>query len=219
MNHQKVTIAEVLTNPELLEPFIAAQESFILVSASKATGGFVTKRDDAWAIALEGFHKAIQKYDGNRGDFFVFAERVIRNSLVDQYRADKQHRTVILAESIPDNVAAPMENRDVLMEIQDLRLALNGYGILFKDLAECSPKAEKTKLACRLAVQGLMKNKGWMAEMKSTKKLPLAKIQEGTSVPRKILERHRKYIIAVAEILDGDYVYLAEYVKPFKEVE
>ena len=38
MNHQKVTIAEVLTNPELLEPFIAAQESFILVSASKATG-------------------------------------------------------------------------------------------------------------------------------------------------------------------------------------
>jgi len=47
--------------------------------------------------------------------------------------------------------------------------------------------------------------------MKTTKQLPIKIISENAKVPRKILERHRKYIITAAEILSGDYPKLAEY--------
>jgi len=36
-------------------------------------------------------------------------------------------------------------------------------------------------------------------------------------VPRKVLERHRKYIIAAVVILTGDYPGLTDYLDPGKE--
>jgi RNA polymerase sigma factor len=42
-------------------------------------------------------------------------------------------------------------------------------------------------------------------------------IEKNTHVPRKILERHRKYIIAAIEILSGEYPYLADYLRYIRE--
>jgi RNA polymerase sigma factor len=42
-------------------------------------------------------------------------------------------------------------------------------------------------------------------------------IEKNTNVPRKILERHRKYIIAAIEILSGEYPYLADYLRYIRE--
>jgi RNA polymerase sigma factor len=45
------------------------------------------------------------------------------------------------------------------------------------------------------------------------KQLPIKQLQNMAEVSRKTIERNRKYIIAVAIILAGDYVYLKEYIK------
>jgi RNA polymerase sigma factor len=42
-------------------------------------------------------------------------------------------------------------------------------------------------------------------------------IEKNSQVPRKILERHRKYIVAAIEILSGEYPYLAEYLRYIRE--
>ena len=42
---------------------------------------------------------------------------------------------------------------------------------------------------------------------------PIKNIAENTKVPRKILERHRKYIIAAVEIICNDFPLLQEYIK------
>ena len=47
--------------------------------------------------------------------------------------------------------------------------------------------------------------------------LPLKIIENNTNVPRKVLERHRKYIIAAVEMLSGEFPYLAEYLQYIKE--
>jgi RNA polymerase sigma factor len=43
--------------------------------------------------------------------------------------------------------------------------------------------------------------------------LPLNIIEKYTNVPRKLLERHRKYIIAALEIMSGDFPNLAGYME------
>ena len=47
--------------------------------------------------------------------------------------------------------------------------------------------------------------------MRETKALPVKEILAVSDVKKKILERHRKYIIVAAEILNGEYPLLAEY--------
>jgi RNA polymerase sigma factor len=48
-------------------------------------------------------------------------------------------------------------------------------------------------------------------KMRHTRRLPIAAISIRAHLPLKLLNRHRKYIIAVVEILGGDYPGLAAY--------
>ena len=50
-----------------------------------------------------------------------------------------------------------------------------------------------------------------LAQMRLKRLLPIKELSEASGVLRKILERHRKYIIAATEILDGDFPILAGY--------
>ncbi len=52
---------------------------------------------------------------------------------------------------------------------------------------------------------------------KNTKLLPVKILEKNTKVPRKIIERHRKYIIAAIVILSGEYLELAEYLRYIRE--
>jgi RNA polymerase sigma factor len=100
--------------------------------------------------------------------------------------------------------------RDEILTLNEL---LRGYDITFMDLTGCSPKAAKTKAACRTAITFLSKNSELMDKMRTTKLFPMKKITENTKVPQKILERHRKYIITAVEILCNDFPLLQEYIK------
>ena len=94
---------------------------------------------------------------------------------------------------------------------------LDEYGFSFLDLTECSPKAEKTKKSCGLAIRTLIASAVLMALMRLKRLLPIKELCEKSGVIRKILERHRKYIIASAEILDGDFPVLASYLRYIRE--
>ncbi len=103
------------------------------------------------------------------------------------------------------------EKRDIRDEIVSIQKTLSVYGFTFMDLTRCSPKASKTKRASSQAICFLVNNEQLIAQMRKTAKLPIGKISASIGVPRKIIERHRRYIIAAAEILAGDYPMLSEY--------
>jgi RNA polymerase sigma factor len=52
-----------------------------------------------------------------------------------------------------------------------------------------------------------------ISNMRTTGLLPVKIIEKNSQVPRKILERHRKYIVTAVEILSGDYPQLSEYME------
>ena len=57
---------------QFLEEFIAEYEVFILHTAHKSAGRYITKTDDQWSIALSAFHEAINSYDFEKGAFLTF---------------------------------------------------------------------------------------------------------------------------------------------------
>lgn len=196
----------------LLEIFIKDYEKFVLASASEVAKHYITKSDDEWSIALIAFYDAIKSYDSDKGSFISYAKIMIRSRLIDYFRSQGRHTNQISIELVQENdLKSDNRNYDIREEIDSLGQRLKNYGFDYTDLANSSPKAEKTKRACRKAIRYLIENPVLISDMQRTRMLPIKILENYTEVPRKIIERHRKYIVTAAEILTGDYPYLREY--------
>lgn len=220
----------------LRNSFLELNELFILRCAQKASGRPINKSDDEYSIALISFNRAIDGYDLEKGDFMPFSELVIRRGLYDYFKSQKRFTGEIAVSPCafdgqvePDCEEAPLQyavglkaaitpDRTLKDEIEAVGEVLGRYGISFFDLAECSPKSEKTKKGCATAVECVTTNDSIFEQMRKTLLLPIKIIVGLTRLPRKLLERHRKYIIAASEIIKGDFPALAEYL-PFKRGE
>lgn len=218
-------------NEQDMNSFIEHNEFFILRCASSVFNRYITKSDDEWSFALLAFLQAIQTYDIEKGSFFSFAEIIIRRRMIDYRRTQSKFQAEITvnphlfsgepSEEDEENLPGIYPDYSQINDLSELRkyeieaanARFSAYGFSFFDLTDCSPKAEKTKLSCAKAVVYLLKNPLLLNEMFHSKQLPIKIIEKNTNIPRKILERHRKYIIAAAEILSGDYPCLAEYMR------
>ena len=213
---------------------ITKYENFILKCASVAARSYISKSDDEWSVALAAFTEAVRSYSSEKGSFLNFSELVIRRRIIDYIRSKSRYAPEILVKpslfeseteeeedysmqsEIAKKVSSEVDN-SLKMEIYLINEVFSDYGFSFMDLADCSPKAEKTKKSCAKAVAYMIKNPILISEMKIKKQLPLNLIEKNTKVPRKLLERHRKYIVAAVEIMSGDYPHLAGYMRYIRE--
>ena len=224
------------TDERAFNELVESSKSWILRVASETTKRFVTDSDDEWSIALMAFSEAVQSYETEKGSFRGLAAMVIRRRVVDYLRTEGRHadELSVLPAAFEDGLdedetggvelqvqqrmaqeadAAPGEDAASLAraEIAELQDILRLYGFTFFDLADASPKAEKTKQSCGKAVRTMLATAVLMAQMRLKRLLPIKELSTASGVVRKILERHRKYIIASSEILDGDFPILAGY--------
>ena len=217
---------------------ILAEENkpWILKTVSDVTQRYITDSDDEWSIALMAFNEAVQGYDESKGSFRAFAALVIKRRILDHLRSESRFESetsvdpnafsgeldaeevsgidlAVQGSMAEEAMQDPKEERAAKAreEIEEMQAILKEYGFSFFDLAECSPRAEKTKKSCGIAVRTLVASAAMMALMRLKRLLPIKELSEASGVIRKILERHRKYIIAAAEILDGDFPILASY--------
>ena len=219
-----------------------SRKPWILKTASDASGHYVTDSDDEWSVALMAFNEAVQKYDEKKGSFLSLASVVIKRRVIDCTRSQMRYSGEIpvipdafegsLAEDDANGINLQVQEHitstslsenaeqraeQIREEISEMQEILHEYGFSFFDLAENSPKAEKTKKSCGRAIRTLIASAVLMALMRLKRLLPIKELCEKSGVIRKIIERHRKYIIASAEILDGDFPILASYLKSIKE--
>lgn len=219
--------------------FLIEQCSFyILKCASNVFRRYITKSDDEWSIALTAFSQAVNIYQPERGAFLPFSELIIRRRLVDHFKSQERYRAEILVspeifsscsleDSPQPSLQAAISEKLAVSESEDLKLEIEAagqtfdrYGFSFLDLSDCSPKSKKTRDSCAKAVACLIKHPSILSELRASKQLPIKAIEINAQVPRKISDRHRKYIIAAAEILSGEYPGLAEYMRFIrKEIE
>lgn len=222
------------TDESALNELARENNSFILRCASKTCKRYITQSDDEYEVSLVAFCEAVRAFNADAGGFMGFAALVVRRRLMDYF--DKQSRrsneisagsamcwdedgsTGVVAE-VQQKLVQGNEStgRAIRDEIDALGNVLSEYGFSFFDLAEASPKASKTKHCCARAVNWMLELVERVINMRKTRSLPVAAISKALEIARKIIERHRRYIIAATEILDGDYPYLSEYMDYIKK--
>ena len=235
MREIDIMAEEAKSDEKTMNVLIEKYEFFILKCASSATRRYISKNDDEWSVALLSFTEAIKNYSMEKGSFLNFAELVIRRRIIDFSRSQSKYASEISinpslfnseSDEDDDNVSIKIAVAEKLSENIDNSLKLeielandvfSSYGFSFFDLSECSPKAKKTKKACAMIVAYIIQNPILVSNIKVKKLLPISIIKKNIKIPQKIIERHRKYIIAAVEIISGDYPYLVEYIHFIKE--
>ena len=240
VNDLEQNVMQAKEDENALADLIEANRSFILRCASETTHRYITDSDDEWSIALLAFSEAVRDYEGDKGSFRGFAAIVIKRRVLDYLRSQSRFDELAVTPdafdgSLDDDTAGGMElavqqrmgeeamdaaddtAERARAEISAMQEILGEYGFSFFDLADASPKADKTRRSCGVAIRTLIASLVLMAKMRLARLLPIKELSAESGVVRKILERHRKYIIAGAEILDGDFPILAGYLSYVKE--
>ncbi len=198
---------------------VRTQARHIKYAACKTVGHFVTESDDEWSTALGAFHEAVQKYDPERGGFMNFADLVIQRRLFDGMRKSMRRADEVPLCDEHSEIAADeaAETSDLHYEIEAFTKQMEPYNINFRDLAATSPKSEKTRKKCAAAIRCVTSDPALADRMRKTRTLPASEIHKKAGVPPKILERHRKYIIAASEIILSDLPCMQQFVKTIRE--
>ena len=214
---------------EAKNDFLSAEQDHILHLTARILMKTVSMSDDEWSIALVAVGEAIDSYDETRGNFWNYAALVIKSRINDYYR--KNHRTdaEILTGpeafvSDPDDdsqVGLQIEVRDKTAVVVDTGLRdeldafdeeLGALGISLFELPAQAPKASKTRLACARLIEAFFEPPPPIVdELKSSGNLPVKELIARTGIARKLIDKHRKYLIAGALIKDGEYPQMAEY--------
>lgn len=209
-------------NVKKADDLIREYMPFIRKEISKFLSRPCSEQEDHYSIALMAFHEAILGYQKDKGTFLHFASLMIRNRLIDFTRKEVRHQgnlsldsshgedELSLHEQIPD----PRSQEDRIgleatkQEIAELSQTMKQYGISLSDIADNSPKQDRTLEACRKVVQYAIDHPSILDDLTKTKKLPMTKLVSGSKVERKTIERHRKYILAMLLVQTNGFVII-----------
>ncbi len=204
---------------------------FIVRVASRQAKRFLDwENDDELSVALVALNEAIDAYQPQTGAGFLgFAQVVITRRLVDYFRRQGRHmaetldgggwtedgslvRLARLEQARREEEAARAE------ELQELKAVLSTFGISLRELARVAPRRVDARQGLAQAARVLASDPVLVQQLYFTRQLPLAALAGRVRVSRKTLERGRKYLIALAIVLDRGLDHLIEYLKPlFRE--
>lgn len=220
-DHQIVeAVYEAKEDNDKADVLIRQYIPFIRAEASKFMERFCTDSDDEYSIAMIAFHEAIIGYSRDRGAFLNYAALLIRSRLTDYARKEKRHQGMVsLDETDAEDERTLLEqvadSRDVYeeahnleatqQEIAELASVMAEFGVSFADVADHSPRQERTKETCLRAIYYAMENRELLDALLRTKKLPLTGLVKSAGCDRKTLERHRKYVLAMLLIQTNGY--------------
>jgi len=222
-------VEKIKDNVEEINKFVEEYKPFIASCVEKSIGRYVKYgEDDELSIGLIAFVEAIKSHNRFKGSFLSFAQNVIKRRLIDYHRKEKKHKGVIsLNEHYQEdsdeqdyNAIESLNryNKDELaeyrrLELIELKNELTKWNITFLQLAEASPKHQKTKKLYSDIVTFILSKPEMLKNIKHSKTLPIVEIEKELAIPRKKIDRARKYIIAYIIIASGDYQYIKDYLK------
>lgn len=216
-------------NQTLRNQLIQQYKPFIIKTVSNVCKRFIREEDDELSIGLIAFDEAIEKYKPHKGGSFIsFAELLIKRRLIDYIRKEARVRDVVLHTDEDDENAVQtyldtklsidefykqIEQEQRREEILHYQQVLKEFGIHFHDLVKQSPKHRDARINAINVAKLVVDDEELLKQLFQKKQLPIKQLEIMAEVSRKTIERNRKYIIAVAIILAGDYVYLKDYIK------
>lgn len=200
---------------------------FIRSEVSKVTHGPIDQSSDEMSIGMIAFHEAIESYASDKGAFLSHAALLIKRRLIDYYRREKNHQDVLSLQSpigdedmvLEDTLVSgdrPLEESHDLaatqQEIAELAAQLKSFGLSLTDIATDSPKQDRTLERCQRVIHYAREHPEVITELLRTRKLPISALVKGAAVDKKILERHRKYLMAMLIIHSNGYEIIRSHI-------
>ncbi|MEA4925049.1 MAG: hypothetical protein VB084_07005 [Syntrophomonadaceae bacterium] len=187
---------------------------------SKTRGKYINPDDEEAGMISNVILDAVDKYDVDRGPFMVYLGQAVRNRTVDELRKEKRSPAVTVSY---DNLSPGFEENyfeDIIddiarkQEIQEFERLLAGFALNFGDLVNISPRHTKTREQALRAAWLIAQDSELSSYLINKGTLPQKHLEEKFNLNRSLLERYRKYIIAVVLIHIYDFGYLKPYVLP-----
>jgi RNA polymerase sigma factor len=215
------------TDMEMRNAVIEKYTPFIIKTVSEVSNRYIDiKDDDDYSIGLMAFNEAIDSFNSSRGvSFLTFAKIIIQRRLIDNYRkqskmgievsmqaADEAAEQLEYQTSV-DKFRQQQEQQERMAEITDYSRMLNEFGISFENLVKVCPKKRDARIRSFEIARLIAADRELSDYLINCRQLPIKEIEQKTDVSRKTIERNRKYIIAAALILVGDYKFLKSYVQ------
>ncbi len=210
-------------DPLVREELIRSHKAFIARVSSKICSRYLTwDNDDELSIALLAFNEAIDSFDPHgRASFHSFVQMVIRRRLVDYFRKEGKHQHLSLSPMNPEDEELSRydldtsleqyqenENQEVFAQVvENYVRVLCDYNVTLDDLIKVSPKHSDSKQTLIRAALVLSHNPRLMAHLQKHRLLPIKELELLTGIKRKVLEKGRKYLIALALILSEPDFY------------
>lgn len=206
-------------------------QPFIAKSVSEVCKRYIDPtKDDEFSIGLLAFNEAIQSYSCDKGSSFLsFARLVIKRKVIDHIRNEqKRIKVTSLDEDFyeEDQMENPLEvsaakDRHRLEteawhrkeEIMEFQAQLERYKLSFDELIDSSPKHRDARESAVQVARLVYEDSELRNQVLDKGRLPIKDLIDRVDVSKKTLERNRKFIIALVLILNGDYVYLKDYLK------
>ena len=208
------------------EAFLAEYQTFICHVASQACfHSLEWGRDDELSEALIAFNEAIDLFVTDEGvPFLAYARVLMKRRLIDYYRRHRLRQAMSLdQEDIGrgiyrclglDEFREQEQDRERAEEIKQFSRALASFQLTYQNLVEVSPKHRDSRETLLRAARELAFDSELWPQVERNGKVPMQALALKTQIHPKVLERGRKYILAVALLMANqhDYVYLREYV-------
>ncbi len=221
---EKIILAQQ-GNREVREELIAAKRSFVLNTCSRVCRRALDwNNDDELSVGLLALNEAIDSYDPGKGTGFEgHAGTVIHRRLVDHFRREERaRRNVFLdqggedeegeARELPaweeaaarERYTREEEARDRVGQIALFVKELAAYGLTLDDLVGASPHHRDTRESLVRAARVLAGDPEMLSHLRACRQVPLVALSQRCGLSRRILERGRRYIVAMTLILVSD---------------
>jgi len=219
-------------DPTAREGLLTALKPFAAGVAARHCQRVLTwGQDDELSVAFLALNEALDRFDAGRGiPFLAFARLVIKSRLNDFLRREAKRsllESMTTAQDGPElenpalvaraweQYLSENEVAERAAEIAGFSQVLARYGLSFEELVRASPRHRDTRRTLQQCAVILARRPELMTALKERGRLPIGDLQKATGVPLKTLERGRKYIVALALLLDAreEFVYLYEYVR------
>lgn len=228
---EKTKGAQSVPDRESKNRFLTKERDHILYLTARILRKTVTDSDDEFSIALMAVSEALDSYREEKGSFWSYASLVIKSRILDHYRKVSHNSPELLLDPLSfggdysdDDTDADISikselNRKTAVfidnplkdELDALEQELKEYEIDLFDLPAVSPKSTKTRKDCAGLIKAFFLPPPLLELMKKTGKLPVSELLKRYKTSRKLVDRHRKFILASILIKAGDYSGIESY--------
>lgn len=216
---------------QLQNELIEQYKPFVAKTVSSVCKRYISENDDEFSIGLIAFNDAIEKYSTDKGSsLLAFAELVIKRKVIDYIRKEARNpytvnldlqeheegeysQSKIESDLSIDEYTKAIEQEHRKEEIIFFQHCLNDFNLTFAEILEQSPKHFDARQNAIMVAKEVVKDDDLRHHLFTKKQLPVKQLEAKVAVSRKTIERNRKYIIAMAIILSGNFVYLKDYIK------